>query len=422
MYQSIQTHRFRSGIVAAITALSFSPSLLADHVDGGVATQSVQARPSQLGVSGSSIEFVVSKNRLYCYTGTLGSLVQDSGGTKYILSNNHVLAKENNPDIVSTNPDSALYRDGFQIIQPGLLDEGSCSTSLGDPNNIVATLAEFEQIQFGKGRSLPENKIDAAIAEIASNCGVDGSGQVIPCVNSNGHILGIGGVSGTTTVSVDDWVQKTGRTTGHTYGTVKALHVTVRVGYDSGDALFTDQIEVTDHCDSFSAGGDSGSLILNLPTSGAAPAATGLLFAGGGSSTFANPIGAVLNGGWDKSPLSMVDCAASGASCDTTPEATTQPAACPTEEDSSGGPPPGRGKNRSVMGLEQARQVASDHSRALFSLPGVQGHGIGMSDGGAVIRVYVDTASARRAAEDAIPASIEGVPVVQVMTGPINAY
>jgi len=76
--------------------------------DGGAAHQGY-VRPLQLGVSGSSIEHVIDKAFAYCYAGTLGSLVTD-GAARYILSNNHVLAKENDPD-------NALAPDGRQIIQ-----------------------------------------------------------------------------------------------------------------------------------------------------------------------------------------------------------------------------------------------------------------------------------------------------------------
>jgi hypothetical protein len=64
--------------------------------DGGAEHQT-WVRPVELGVSGSSIEHVVDGQRLFCYTGTLGALVTD-GPNDYFLSNNHVLAKENEPD------------------------------------------------------------------------------------------------------------------------------------------------------------------------------------------------------------------------------------------------------------------------------------------------------------------------------------
>ena len=86
-------------------------------------------------------------------------------------------------------------------------------------------------------------------------------------------------------------VMKYGRTTGLTHGTIYAIDATVNVSYDSGTARFIHQIIITPG--TFSAGGDSGSLIVvddgtdtNKPV--------GLLFAGSSSYTIANPISPVL--------------------------------------------------------------------------------------------------------------------------------
>jgi hypothetical protein len=98
-------------------------------------------------------------------------------------------------------------------------------------------------------------------------------------------------------------VAKFGRTTGHTVGTVTAFELdNVRVQYDTGVVRFDGQIEVagTEEA-SFSAPGDSGSLVVTAPTDESGAAAVGLLFAGsqsGGPSghglTYVNPIVAVL--------------------------------------------------------------------------------------------------------------------------------
>ena len=95
-------------------------------------------------------------------------------------------------------------------------------------------------------------------------------------------------------------VAKRGRTTGITRGRVTAFELDgVQVGYTRGTLTFDDQIEIEGTgTGAFSAGGDSGSLIL---TAEDAPRAVGLLFAGsetggptGTGLTFANPIAAVL--------------------------------------------------------------------------------------------------------------------------------
>ena len=136
--------------------LGFSAAVLAfgtaSYADDPPEHQKEFARPIELGVSGSSIEHIIDKALVYCYTGTLGSLVMSTDAELiehyYILSNNHVLAKENDPD-------NSLAPDGRNIIQPGLLDEGACSLSLGLPANIVAYLTDYVSLGFGNGPNAP---------------------------------------------------------------------------------------------------------------------------------------------------------------------------------------------------------------------------------------------------------------------------
>ena len=272
---------FRFGALLGVAAgvLGFGA---AAYADDAAQHQVWLDRPFELGVSGSSIEHIIDGAFAYCYTGTLGSLVTD-GTNDLILSNNHVLAKENDPD-------NQLAPDGRNIIQAGLLDEGTCTLSLGDPANIVAYLTDYVEIVYGRGRNLPENWIDAAIAGTTSGS----AGMVF----SDGRIRDVGPLTaGSPEVAVvGDKVQKSGRTTGHTFGEVVATGVSLKVKYQNGTALFVDQIEVVGLCDTnFSAGGDSGSLVATLPDGTGPRAAVGLLFAGGGASTFANPIQTVLD-------------------------------------------------------------------------------------------------------------------------------
>ncbi|MDP5292966.1 hypothetical protein Q9290_11805 [Oceanimonas sp. CHS3-5] len=362
----------------------------------------------QMGVSGGSIEHVLNRARAYCYTGTLGALVKDASGAEYMLSNNHVLAKENDPD-------NSLEPDGNIMIQPGLLDEGACSLSLGDPSHRVGYLADWVPLQFGKGKNPPENIVDAAIA---SNEGM------------SAEILGIGGLSDNTVAAppLGLAVQKSGRTTGHTFGQVTAVDVTLTVDYSSGQARFVNQLELTGTCMNFSDSGDSGSVIVTVPASTSDGAdAVGLLFAGGGDLTFANPINTVLEAlTVTQPPLTMVASAAgteSGALTDQMPD----PALCGDEGDAGGPPsdPPGRGnkKNLDHPAIANASAVALRHSAALLATPGVYGHGIGLNtQGDPVIRVYTDKAARRPASGTGIPAALDGVAVMTVPTGPIRAY
>ncbi len=88
-------------------------------------------------------------------------------------------------------------------------------------------------------------------------------------------------------------VMKYGRTTGQTKGRIDAINVTVDVNYGSpGVARFVEQIFITPG--GFSAGGDSGSLVVGQRRSDERKP-VGLLFAGSIFGTIANPIDAVLS-------------------------------------------------------------------------------------------------------------------------------
>jgi hypothetical protein len=76
---------------------------------------------------------------------------------------------------------------------------------------------------------------------------------------------------------------KSGRTTRRTDGTVVDVSATLRVGYQTGSYVFADQIVIKGEREAFSAGGDSGSVIVSFDGK-----ATGLLFAGSPFFTVAN--------------------------------------------------------------------------------------------------------------------------------------
>ncbi len=196
--------------------------------------------------------------------GTIGALVLrvvDGSNVYYALSANHVYADEGRADI------------GDAVIQPGTFDGGS------SPNDDIGTLSAFVPIVFSRTAG---NKADAAIALttlLGNSTPADGYGTPR---------------SMTTSASLNLRVMKYGRTTGQTRGKVNGINATILVGYGNNRvALFVDQIEIKGG--NFSAGGDSGSLIV---VEGGAndrkPVA--LLFAGGRGSTFANPIEGVLTG------------------------------------------------------------------------------------------------------------------------------
>ena len=111
---------------------------------------------------------------------------------------------------------------------------------------------------------------------------------------------GYGSPSSTTVpASVGMQVQKYGRTTGFTTGSINAVNVDVDVCYfplteticfPGYQAHFVNQFSIPDGSVPFSAAGDSGSLVVATGSNNP----VGLLFAGGDGLTIANPIDAVL--------------------------------------------------------------------------------------------------------------------------------
>jgi hypothetical protein len=198
--------------------------------------------------------------------GTIGCRVKDGSGNVYALSNNHVYANQNNAVL------------GDAVIQPGTYDGG---VSHADD---IGTLSQFEIIVFS---TTANNVIDAAIAQ--SNLG---------WLDSATPPDGYGKPKSTTLAAkINIPVKKYGRTTGLTKGKVYAINATVNVGYSAGNvARFVKQIVITPG--TFSAGGDSGSLIVgdrqgNNTANDGKP--VGLLFAGSNLYTIANPIDLVLS-------------------------------------------------------------------------------------------------------------------------------
>ena len=209
-------------------------------------------RPVPIGVS--------TGNANSCSAGTIGCKVIDGDGNAYALSNNHVFALENTAQL------------GDEIIQPGLIDTG-CTY---DPLNVLGSLFAYVPIVFGA-----ENTVDAAIASVP-----DGNlGNSTP---SDGY-----GTPKSTSVAaeVNQSVQKYGRTSSLTKGTVTGIDANVMVGYGGRDALFVGQI-IVESRKPFILPGDSGSLLVTK--SHKEP--VGLLFAGNstGQMAVANPIDDVL--------------------------------------------------------------------------------------------------------------------------------
>ena len=200
--------------------------------------------------------------------GTLGCFVKDRAtGEILILSNNHVLANENDAE------------EGDKIVQQGKLDGGRVSSD---------TIGQL--LRFVKLKKTGTNFVDCALSSIKAS------------INSNPRKLGsFGNIAGLGPAVVVDGtdVRKVGRTTGETKGRVTAFELdNVVIEYDLGNLRFDDQIEIEGAgSKSFCDGGDSGSLIFDKQLG-----AVALLFAGGdegGSNnkglTYGNPIRTVLD-------------------------------------------------------------------------------------------------------------------------------
>ncbi len=86
-------------------------------------------------------------------------------------------------------------------------------------------------------------------------------------------------------------VGKSGQTTQLTRGTIMAVVCAIKVNIGGRIARFVDRIAIRAAAGDFSRGGDSGSVIWTWDQR---RAPVGLLFAGGGGTTFAKPITHVL--------------------------------------------------------------------------------------------------------------------------------
>jgi hypothetical protein len=226
-----------------------------------------------------------SAHTITCCGGTLGSLVVNGGGTPFILSNNHVLARTDQ----GQKPDQT-HTVGDPIIQPGLVDTPTCTPSGA---RTVANLFDFYNLETGTG-----TKVDAAIAKVLAG-EVDPSGNILylGAPDANGVPVPApphGGTGVPASLTMD--VAKSGRATGLTCSKVVGVATTVSVQYHTkcGSSTtfsvnYTNQVQIASG--SFSAEGDSGSLVVSVAN--ADPVA--LMYAGSDTDTVGNPVGDVLN-------------------------------------------------------------------------------------------------------------------------------
>lgn len=219
--------------------------------------------------------------------GTFGCVVEKSGA-KLILSNNHVLANSNDATV------------GDDIYQPGPIDGGTSADKIG-------TLFDFVPIDFGgltdpTPPTCPIAKGTAATANLMAKLfcrkhrlmafntdpmAVTNKVDAALCIPDNEadlveEIIQIGKPINTAEGALGMDVQKYGRTTRYTTGSLLQINVTVQVSYGPGKtATFIGQLMAG----GMSAGGDSGSACLNMSNE-----LVGLLYAGSDNSTIFNPI------------------------------------------------------------------------------------------------------------------------------------
>jgi hypothetical protein len=268
--------------VKAVSQANAAASASAIVTIAAQTNQNGQSGAVKLGTSGGNATDITGNK---CCSGTLGSLVTRNG-TKYVLSNNHVLAKSDFANI------------GDPIDQPGLVDAPSPCVASG--TNTVANLSEFYKLETG---SLP--KVDAAIAKIV-NGAVDPSGNILFLgatqtngVPDPGAPNAGAGISPAQAVGAphNGLVAKVGRTTGLTCASILAVNMAGSLTYTqncdgtgtSFPVSFTDLVQVTGG--QFGAPGDSGSLIVTQDT--ADPVA--LLIGGNDQDSVGNAITDVLN-------------------------------------------------------------------------------------------------------------------------------
>jgi hypothetical protein len=369
--------RLRSLLIALAVLVFLVGGTLITPSDAQGNLAPYRTRNQHLGVSGGNVN---DRTKSFCCSGTLGALVTD-GTTQYILSNNHVLGRSN----------GAVA--GEDISQPGMIDANCAVTT------VVADFTAFSPLG---------SNVDAAIAQLRP-------GQM----DSTGFIEGLGvPASAVLAPSVGLAVTKSGRTTGTTTGTISSINTSVSVQYQqncgSGKKTtisYTNQVVI--NSSTFSAGGDSGSLIVS--SSGRNPVA--LLFAGSSTSTIGNPAGLVLTrlGTQIGRTLSFVG---TGGNNPTSQNGKAAQLGMEPIVRGFGGLMP----QLPPQAADRASAVLENYRANLMATPGVVGAGVGSAsdnDLEPAIVIYVDRTSPNR---PVFAPALDGIAVRIVHTDPFVAF
>ncbi|HVN93041.1 MAG TPA: hypothetical protein VMT38_05070 [Terracidiphilus sp.] len=324
-----------------------------------------------------------------CCGGTLGALIQNSGGTQYLLSCNHVFARS----------DQATA--GEPIVQPGIIDDNCTPYGQGG-----ATVTPVGVLSAWMPLSSASTNVDAAIAQVDSGAvntsgaimelGTPGAGGVLsaapPGISStNGQ-----GESG----SIGLAVAKSGRTTGLTCANIAAVNLTVQVSYFTNcdestpyiTKTFTNQISIEGN--QFSDAGDSGSLVVDVAN--AEP--VGLFFAGGEAN-------GVSEGVASPAPTVLAELGAQQGTAYTFVGTTDHPVSCLNYGNSTASVAQGTALSAAQSTL--ADQAVSQARMLINPSAGILGVATGKSSdraGEATVILYVD-----QNANVAVPQMINGV-------------
>jgi hypothetical protein len=355
-------------VCAALLFLALAPGAVeqARAACPGGDPQAICDRPIPTGVSIST-----TPSLPFIFAGTGGLRVRSlfNPNIKFLLTNNHVGGAVG-PVLC---PDTAPV--GTWWIQPGTLDLGFDPGH--DPDFLVGVLAARVPIVMSTSA---DNRVDGAI------------GYTVPSLVDT-EILNIGDPDAAfLQPAVGMAVTKSGRTTGVTNGTIQAVNVTSVVNYGTscGTARFIRQVSITPG--GFSAGGDSGSIILDSATH--RPVA--LLFAGSASNTIGNSILDVYLG-----LRVFVD--APGAPTSVS-ELSAMIQSLPVDPDMA-----------RMMAIQERVQDR------VLAVPGVTGIGIGQAESGGGYSFVVYRRQADPDTDRQIPRSLEGVAVRLLQSGDFAA-
>lgn len=354
-----------------------------------------QTAPIKMGTTGgNATDFTDNGTTRTCCSGTLGALVQ-RGGTFFILSNNHVLDRSDAGTI------------GQNVQQPGLVDN-QCDVSGAPAATSVGTLEEAAALKPAGGTNGPApSNIDAALASVSGS--VDLSGSILDLGSAGSSSIAPAAPSTTlanpaTVLAGNEGVAKSGRSTGLTCSNLQAINASVSVQYNAscgGAVAFTSTFsnQVVINGGSFSASGDSGSLVVTSDT----VEPVGLLFAGNTSSTTANPIQQVLSN-MPNGPVTIV------GNAGPQPKVSCDPTATASSASTTVG---ARAASLSTQQKDRVTAVKEKYSSQLLANPGVSDVSVGASADnpaeGALVITLRGTAT--------VPATMDGVRTRVVYAG-----